>query len=107
MGNVISYVLDNLHILRSAVAGFLIAMFYSLSLGNMLIKFSVSRFFWQLYPKWSRILNLPLVLKFWGGKVLLQYVFEKYLFVEKLIAKSLTEIESSIIESRLPVTVQI
>lgn len=101
----ISSVLDNPKILRLALGGFVALLFYSLSLGNLLIKFSVSRFFWQLYPKWSRIINLPLVLKFWGGKVLFQYLFERYLFVEKLIAKSMTEIESSIIEERLPVTI--
>lgn len=97
--------LDNVHILRGALGGVFALLFYSLSFGNLFIKLFVSRFFWQLYPKWSRIINLPLVLKFWGGKVLLQYVFERYLFVEKLILKSLTEIESSIIEDRLPVTV--
>ena len=105
IGNVISAVLDNVHILRGALGGVLALLFYSLSFGNLFIKLFVSRFFWQLYPKWSRIINLPLVLKFWGGKVVFQYVFEKYLFVEKLILKSLTEIESSIIEDRLPVTV--
>ena len=101
----ISSILDNPKIFRIALGGMVGLLFYFLSIGNLLIKFSVSRFFWQLYPKWSRIVNLPLVLKFWGGKVLFQYLFERYLFVEKLIAKSLTEIESSIIEERLPVTI--
>lgn len=105
VGNIISAVLDNVHILRGALAAVLAIAFYTFSIGNIFISLSVSRFFWQLYPKWSRIINLPLVLKFWGGKVLFQYLFEKYLFVEKLMAKALTEIESTIIEARLPVTV--
>lgn len=105
LGNIISSILDNPTILRCALGSIVAILFYALSAGNLLIRFSLSRFFWQLYPKWSRIINLPLVLKFWGGKVLFQYCFEKYLFLEKLIAKSLAEIESSIIEERLPVTI--
>lgn len=107
VGNVISAVLDNPLIFRTALVTTTAILFCSFSIGNLLLKFSVSRFFWQLYPHWSRIVNLPLVLKFWGGKILFTFIFEKYLFIEKLLAKKLTEIESRMIEERLPVTVVI
>jgi hypothetical protein len=68
-GNIISTILDNPNILRGALGGVTAILCYTFSLGNLLMKFSLSRFFWQYYPQWSRILNLPLVLKFWGGKV--------------------------------------
>ena len=105
MGNLISMILDNPVILRSGLGVVVTVALLEGSIGKLSMRFFLSRAFWNLYPKWSRIVHLPLVLKFWGGKVLLQYFYDNYLIVEKQIAKSLTEMESSIIERRLPVTV--
>lgn len=105
LGNVISLVLDNPVILRSTLGGVAAIAMWEGTVGRLSMRLLMSRFFWNLYPKWSRIVHLPLVLKFWGGKVLLQYLWDKYAVVENVIAKSLTEVESSIIEKGLPVTV--
>ena len=105
MGNLISIVLDNPVILRSTLGVVAALVLWEGTIGKLSMRVLLSRAFWNLYPKWSRIVHLPLVLKFWGGKVLLQYFYDNYLVLEKLIAKSLTEMESSIIEKRLPVTV--
>ena len=105
LGNIISLVLDNPVILRSTLGGVAAIAMWEGTVGRLSMRLLMSRFFWNLYPKWSRIVHLPLVLKFWGGKVLLQYLWDKYAVVEKIIAKSLTEVESSIIEKGLPVTV--
>lgn len=105
LGNLISMVLDNPSILRTGLGIVAALIAWEGTVGKLSMRALLSRAFWNLYPKWSRIVHLPLVLKFWGGKVLLQYFYDKYLVVEKQIAKSLTEMESTIIESRLPVTV--
>ena len=105
LGNVISLVLDNPVILRSTLGGVAAIVMWEGTVGRLSMRLLMSRFFWNLHTKWSRIVHLPLVLKFWGGKVLLQYLWDKYAIIEKVIAKSLTEVESSIIEKGLPVTV--
>jgi hypothetical protein len=45
------------------------------------------------------------VFQLWGGKVILQYLTSFYLGIEKNIILYLTDIETQIIEPKLPVTV--
>jgi hypothetical protein len=54
------------------------------------------------YVQWSKLTRLPLVLKFWGGKLLLQYLAAQYLYVEQLLVQYLAEIETGIVEPNLP-----
>jgi hypothetical protein len=100
----ISLVLDNPSIFRVILGTLISVLFYTFSIGNICMRFFVSKFFWNLYPHWSRITNLPLVMKFMGAKMILSFGVEKYLVVEKIVAKFLTEIESKMIEDRLPIT---
>lgn len=104
LGNVISLVLDHPAILRSAVAAVAAVLVWEGTVVRLFMRALLSRSFWNMYPKWSRVVHLPLVIKFWFGKVLLQYAAEQYMVIERWIAKALTEVESSILESRLPVT---
>jgi hypothetical protein len=105
VGNVVSLVLDHPAILRSAVAAVAAVLLWEGTVTRLFMRAMLSRSFWNMYPKWSRVVHLPLVIKFWFGKVLLQYVAEQYMVVEKWMAKALTDVESRILERRLPVTV--
>jgi len=78
-------------------------MSYYLAVDHILLRFSVSRVFWQKYPQWSRIVHLPLVLKFWGAKLLFQLLFDRYVSLEKFIALKLADLETSLIEPNLPI----
>ena len=104
VGNVVSLVLDHPAILRSAVAAVAAVLLWDGTVTRLFMRAMLSRSFWNMYPKWSRVVHLPLVIKFWFGKVLLQYVAEQYMVVEKWMAKALTDVESRILERRLPVT---
>jgi hypothetical protein len=44
------------------------------------------------------------VLKFWGGKILLQYLLKYYLDAEKVLLSALTDIETDLIEPLLALT---
>jgi len=94
-----------------------------LSVHKLVSKLLVARVFWQQYPKWSRLVHLPLgiailssslilltylllVMKFWGAKLLGQYLLSKYLIIEDKVMLKLTELETSLIEPNLPLTVK-
>ena len=46
---------------------------------------------------------MPLVLKFWGAKLLFQLLFDRYVSLEKFIALKLADLETSLIEPNLPI----
>ena len=96
-------VLDNVWILRTALSSATLFFFYLISLPNWILRFVVSKAFWMQYPQWSRLTRLPLVLKFWGGKALLQYLWLQYLKLETKLILALSEIETQIVEPNLPI----
>ena len=106
-GNIVSAVLDNNKMLRIALFTGMALLGYILSFGNLILRFLMSRFFWQAYPRWSRIVHLPLLLKFWGGKIVFQYIFEQYLVIEDVIVDNLIQVETDMIEQNLPITVEL
>lgn len=56
------------------------------------------------YPHWSKITHIPLALKFWAGKLLLQYAAQQFVRIEReTVFSSLTDIETRLIEQNLPV----
>jgi len=56
------------------------------------------------FPQWSKLTHLPLALKFWVVKILLQFVSEKYAQVERNVLLSyLADLETNLIEENLPV----
>eukprot|EP00981_Chlorochromonas_danica_P001923 scaffold398_cov177-Ochromonas_danica.AAC.22 len=70
---------------------------------GLIEKFLVSKTFWQAYPHWSKIVSIPLALKIWLGKLVLQYLVEKYLWFEKtFLVDYLASLETSLIEESLP-----
>jgi hypothetical protein len=103
-GNIVSLLLDNVTLLRLQFIVAFIVFSYATSFEKLLQRFMVSKVLWQFYPKWSKIIHLPLVLKFWGGKIALQYLLEKYVNLEKEVVKWLADIETGILEPNLPVT---
>lgn len=102
-GNVVSMMLDNVQYLRASVVAVTLILGYLMSFGSLFLRFLTSRWWWQQYPKWVKIVNLPLVLKFWGGKIVLQYAFGLYLQAESRLTETLSDLETSIIEPKLPV----
>lgn len=104
LGNLIGMVLDNTSILRTGLFVLTSIVVYTLSLGDWMMRGLVSRPFWQMYPHWSKITHLPLALKFWFGKIVFQIITDYYVACERNIFLSyLVDIETSIIESKLPV----
>lgn len=101
-GNLIGLVLDNLLIFRSIVGFSIMALCCLISFPSLVLRFLVSKAFWQQYLQWSRITHLPLVLKFWGGKLLIQYLATQYLKLEQVLVQYLAEIETQIVEPNLP-----
>lgn len=90
--------------MRIAVGAVAFALSVIISLHTWLMRLLTSAALWQTYPRWSRLVHLPLVLKFWGGKLLFQYISSFYLKGEKSVLEYLTEVETAIVEPRLPVT---
>lgn len=102
-GNLISSVLDHRAVLRSASA---VTLLTTLVLSSGLTRrFLTSQLLWKQYPRWSRVVHLPLVLLFWGARILLHYALTAYLEAERVLLGHLTELETALIEPNLPVTV--
>lgn len=101
-GNVISAMLDNVTLLRGALATTLSALAVTFSFNKLALRFLVSRALWQQYPKWVKLLHMPLVLKFWGLKIVGQYCWAQYLHLEGQALEWLSDLETTVIEPRLP-----
>lgn len=101
-GNIVSLLLDNVKFLRLSLIGLTFGLGYAFSFNMLAMRFFASRVFWQQYPKWVKIVNLPLVLKFWGGKIVLQYLYSIYLYGEGLLLEQLADLETALIEPNLP-----
>jgi len=101
-GNAVSLLLDNVKYLRASIVIATLILGYAASANMLVMRFLTSRWFWQQYPKWVKIVNLPLVLKFWGGKLAAQYLYGIYLKGETHLLEMLAELETNIIEPRLP-----
>ena len=102
-GNLISALLDKPVIVRSVVFVTLTAAAVALRVDLLVMRFLTSKMFWDFYPHWSKIVHLPLVLKYWGGKVAAGYLFQGYLVLEKALLEQLTDWETAVVEPALPV----
>lgn len=103
-GNLLSLFLDNVTILRTSIGVVFVLLSIVLNLPFLVKRLLVSKLLWNAYPRWSRVIHLPFVFQLWGGKILLQYLFSFYIEFEKKIVSSLTDIETNIIEQKLPIT---
>lgn len=102
-GNLVSTLLDRPVLVRSAV-GALLALAGVLLRGDLLVmRLLTSKLLWSYYPNWSKLVHLPLVLKYWGGKIALTYVFQGYLMLENGLLEQLTDLETALVEPELPV----
>lgn len=104
LGNVLSHALDNVKVLRSAAAVVASAIAFILPIKSWMMRLLTSGAFWQSYPKWSKVVHLPLVLKFFFGKMALTKLSELYIKGENDLIAYLTEIETNLIEPNLKVT---
>jgi len=102
-GNLITLLLDNKIILRSILLVGVVISGCILRADKLAMVFLTSRMFWQLYPQWSRLVELPIILKYWGAKIVFGYLSSAYLFVEGALLGQLTELETAVVEARLPV----
>mmetsp|Transcript_21021 Transcript_21021/g.21142 ORF Transcript_21021/g.21142 Transcript_21021/m.21142 type:complete len:275 (-) Transcript_21021:59-883(-) len=102
-GNIVSTLLDHTVVLRSLSTLSALVLLYLSS--GLITRFLTSKILWLQYPKWSRITHLPLVLIFWIGRIVLYYIYSFYIELERGILDRLTEIETNIIEPKLPLSV--
>lgn len=103
-GNLVSFDLDNLLTLRSIIVILAISFFSVFELPKLMSRILVSKHVWKAYPRWSRITRLPFVFLLWGFKLLIQNFFVVYLQYENLLCRALAQIETSIVEKKLPIT---
>ncbi|KAJ1393491.1 hypothetical protein B484DRAFT_408182 [Ochromonadaceae sp. CCMP2298] len=102
--NVVGYVLDHMAIVRGGVVVVVAAACSLLDAGALLSRVLTSKALWQQFPQWSKFTHIPLALKFWALKILLQFAAEKYLQVERNVLLSyLADVETRLIEENLPV----
>eukprot|EP01039_Chlorochromonas_danica_P003035 gene3035-3311_t len=101
--NLVGMLLDKISIVRWILFSSCLVIGYLISFPGLIEKFLVSKTFWQAYPHWSKIVSIPLALKIWLGKLVLQYLVEKYLWFEKtFLVDYLASLETSLIEESLP-----
>lgn len=104
LGNVLSHILDNTKILRTAAVVVASAIVFILPVNKGIMRIVTSGALWQSYPKWSKVVHLPLVLKFFFGKMAATKLYEMYIKGENKLVDYLTEMETTLIESNLKVT---
>ena len=102
-GNVVTALLDKPVVVRGALSAIAAMVSVFVRMDLLVLRLLTCRPFWNMYHNWSKLVRLPLVLKYWGGKVVLGYAFLGYLKVEKMLLGHLTEIETAIVEPNLPV----
>jgi hypothetical protein len=101
--SILSAVLDNLTVLRSAMALLLLSAVIWSHFLALIMRFLVSRSLWQKFPQWSKITRLPLAMKIWLGKLAFTFLWDRYIQFEKAtIVDALANIETEWLEESLP-----
>lgn len=103
VGNIVTMILDNKVMMRSVILCTSTILGIVFKVHTLFLRLLTSKVFWNLYPQWSKIVHLPLVLKYWGGKILLQYLARLYLNVESYFCEHLATVETALVEPGLPV----
>mmetsp|Transcript_25100 Transcript_25100/g.36040 ORF Transcript_25100/g.36040 Transcript_25100/m.36040 type:complete len:269 (+) Transcript_25100:1894-2700(+) len=97
--------LDRKELPRAALLACLCVAAWCGALLPALCRLVVSRPVWQQYPHWSKLTHLPLPLKLWLGKALLQQLAGGYLALERrLLWARLVEAETALLDRALPAT---
>lgn len=103
IGNFVSIVLDNPVLIKIILSFIVVTLTSILQLQNLLSRILVSKIFWLKWSSWSKVTHLPFVLQLWGIRVLLMQAFSYYLELEKKIILVLADLETSIVEPKLPI----
>jgi hypothetical protein len=102
--SLVGLALDNKSILRGALLCVSTVLIYSLSIGSWVLRFLLSRPFWQMHTHWSKVTNLNFPLKIWLGKIVFQYIADYYMVFESNVFLSyLIDLETALIDKNLPV----
>eukprot|EP00752_Nemacystus_decipiens_P011033 g9802.t1 len=108
-GKAVSAVLNNSRATRMAI-GFVagvVALIVSPVVHAIMVRILTSGVFWKNYHRLTFIVHLPLPLQIMGIRFLMKWSGEQLMLLETLVRESLTDVESQILESRLPVTVDV
>eukprot|EP00904_Undaria_pinnatifida_P013179 jgi/Undpi1/8992/HiC_scaffold_26.g11453.m1 len=109
VGKAVTAVLNNVGATRAAIgvlAGIALLVM-SPVLHVLMVRVLTSGLLWQNYHRVSFIINLPLPLQIMGIRFLMKWTYEKLLDLESVVRQLLTDVESQILETRLPVTVAV
>ncbi|CAM9862592.1 unnamed protein product [Ectocarpus fasciculatus] len=108
-GKAVSAVLNNARATRIAIGvlATMVLWLFSPLLHVLIVRVLTSGVLWKNYHRLSFIVNLPLPLQIMGIRFLMTWTNDQLLLVESMVRQSLTDIESRILESRLPVTVEV
>jgi hypothetical protein len=100
-GFAISTVLDKPVYMRAGLFMTICFAWYITSFHKLLLKFLVSKWFWNHYGHIQKIVHLPLVLKFWLGKIVYEYLAAFYLKVEARLVEKIAEMETDLLEDNI------
>ncbi|CAM9885913.1 unnamed protein product [Ectocarpus sp. 12 AP-2014] len=108
-GKAVSAILNNSRATRVAIGALATMVLWLLSplLHVLIVRVLTSGVLWKNYHRLTFIVNLPLPLQIMGIRFLMTWTNDQLLLVESMVRQSLTDIESRILESRLPVTVEV
>ncbi|CAM9697441.1 unnamed protein product [Ectocarpus sp. 8 AP-2014] len=108
-GKTVSAILNNSRATRVAIGVLATMVLWLLSplLHVLIVRVLTSGVLWKNYHRLTFIVNLPLPLQIMGIRFLMTWTNDQLLLVESMVRQSLTDIESRILESRLPVTVEV
>ncbi|CBJ27241.1 conserved unknown protein [Ectocarpus siliculosus] len=108
-GKAVSAILNNSRATRVAIGVLATMVLWLLSplLHVLIVRVLTSGVLWKNYHRLTFIVNLPLPLQIMGIRFLMTWTNDQLLLVESMVRQSLTDIESRILESRLPVTVEV
>lgn len=109
VGKAVSAVLNNVGATRAAlgVLAGIVFLVMSPMLHVLMVRVLTSGILWQNYHRLTLIINLPLPLQIMGIRFLMKWTYDKLLDLESVVRQSLTDVESQILETRLPVTVEV
>ncbi|CAM9227215.1 unnamed protein product [Hapterophycus canaliculatus] len=109
VGKAVSAVLNNPRGTRYAIGALATLALWIVSplLHALVVRVMTSGVLWKNYHRMNLILNLPLPIQIMGIRFLMMWSNEQVLSLDSTARQFLTDIESQILESRLPVTVAV
>ncbi|CAM9493765.1 unnamed protein product, partial [Discosporangium mesarthrocarpum] len=109
VGKLVSGVLNNTKSSR-VVLGLLVAInvwVASPIIHYMVVRIMTSGVLWQMFHRLTFFFYMPLPLKIMGVRYLIKFCSSRFEDVERRMRQALTDVESEILEKRVPVTVEV